>query len=74
MAESTIKKIQKAISDFDEERLDKVLEFVEDLRQNDLMNKRAEAAEESIKYGKVVSFEKFSQDFEAWKNKKASTR
>ncbi|MBO6495649.1 hypothetical protein [Roseivirga sp.] len=67
-------KVKSAIASLNDEQLNKVLEFVEDLRQNDLMNKRAEAAEESIKYGKVVSFEKFSQDFEAWKNKKASTR
>lgn len=38
MSENTIEKIQKAISDFDEERLDKVLLYVEELRQSDLIN------------------------------------
>ena len=67
MAKSTIKKIQKAISDLDEERLDKVLHYVEELRQSDLINQRAQVSEEDIQYGRVVSLDQFNQDFEAWK-------
>ena len=70
MAKSTIKKIQKAISDLDEERLDKVLHYVEELRQSDLINLRAQVSEEDIQYGRVVSLDQFNQDFEAWKEKR----
>ncbi|WP_286745127.1 hypothetical protein [Roseivirga sp. UBA1976] len=70
MAKSTIKKIQKAISDLDEERLDKVLHYVEELRQSDLINQRAQVSEEDIQYGRVVSLDQFNQDFEAWKEKR----
>ena len=70
MAESTIKKIQKAISDLDEERLDKVLHYVEELRQSDLINQRARVSEEDIQYGRVVSLDQFNQDFAAWKEKR----
>jgi Mn-dependent DtxR family transcriptional regulator len=70
MAKSTIKKIQKAISDLDEERLDKVLHYVEELRQSDLINQRAQVSEEDIQYGRVVSLDQFNQDFAAWKEKR----
>ncbi|WP_422356817.1 hypothetical protein [Roseivirga pacifica] len=67
-------KVKTAIATLNDEQLNKVLEFVEHLQQDSLMNKRAEVAEEAVKYGKVVSFNKFSRDFEAWKTKKASTK
>lgn len=70
MSENTIKKVQKAISDLDERQLDKVLNYVEELRQDDLMNQRAHVSEEDIKYGRVVSLDQFNKDFAAWKEKR----
>ena len=49
---------------------EKVLKFIKELLEKDEMNKRAEAAEEDIKYDRLKSFEDFNSGFESWKAKK----
>lgn len=65
-----IKLVQEAISSLDDQQLEKVLSYVENLRQEDLLNQRAQASEEAVAYGKVVSLDQFNKDFEQWKRKK----
>lgn len=70
MAESTMKKVQNAISDMNEEQLDMMLNYAEELMRKDLINQRAQVSEEDIKYERLVPLDQFNQDFQEWKKDK----
>lgn len=54
---------------------DKVLDYIKQMLSSEEMNDRANASEQAIAAGKVISFDEFNTNFENWKiNKRASIK